>query len=202
MITAVMPIRIDERFAEAYLSLDMGYMKCGEIMWALNFNETAKARNECNDRVESGIIIVCDSANTNFLNRTSDISEYFKQHPDIDIYCTAYTDGKRVYTPSFPEGEKPNIYHCAVSYRKRVADKIKYREGNPWTDNYEAFMFEARRAGFKFGFSNEPFVFKREKPFSLRKHIHRTIARVKIYKEFGVLWQWKTIKSLIPNVTR
>ncbi len=153
----------------------------------------AYCRNLGNSLAQSNLIMVCDSGDINHKFRARDAYYFLKKRKDVDVYSTSCVETDMLdeqveaHIPRiFKKREKPSLFHPTVVYRKHVADKIKYREGNLATDQYETFFFEAHNAGFKFWFTFEAMVKKliqNKDEFAIKSRLGQ---RKKNYKEFGV----------------
>jgi len=152
----------------------------------------AYCRNLGNSMASSPLIMVCDSGDINHIARANDAYNFLKKRADVDIYSTTCIETNILdenvhinFPRIFNDKEKPSLFHPTVTYRKSVTERIKYREGNFATDQYEAFFFEAYRAGFSFWFTLEAMVKK-------LRHSHesdineRYEQRKKNYEEFGI----------------
>jgi len=127
----------------------------------------AYCRNLGNSLANSNLIMVCDSGDVNHYERAFNAHYFLKSRKDVDIYSTSCIEINSLdesiavhFARIFNDTEKPSLFHPTVVYRKSVTEKIKYREGNLSTDQYEAFFFEAYQAGFKFWFTNDAYVKK------------------------------------------
>jgi len=103
----------------------------------------AYCRNLGNGLAQSDVIMVCDSGDVNHKHRAKDAYNLLKKKPFIDIYSTACIETNvldehiELHFPRiFTDKEKPSLFHPTVVYRKKVPDKIKYREGNLATDQF------------------------------------------------------------------
>ena len=155
----------------------------------------AWCRNRGNQMAKADIICVADAGDIYHCNRAKVTYDYFKKFPKMDIFSTAVdvTDvTSRHLFYEFPKllslNEKPIVCHPTVGYRKKVTDKIKYRELTVHSDLYEAFLLDATKAGFTHGFKVSVYVRKREMP---RNSSQRDLKeaykfRRKIYKEFNL----------------
>jgi len=153
----------------------------------------AVCRNFGNHCAKADIIMVCDSGDVNHKHRARDAYKLFKNKPFVDIYSTACIETNALdehielhYPRIFTDKEKPSLFHPTVTYRKKVTEKVKYREGNVSTDQYEAFFFEAYRAGFTFWHTFEGFVKKLRQNKNKEESDRRIKQRLKNYKEFGI----------------
>lgn len=153
----------------------------------------AACRNFGNNMAQSDIIMVMDAGDVSHEYRASATMDFFNNNSDIHIYSSAcvevdvFDNQIRINEPRpFMSDEKPSLFHPTVSYRKSVPQKIKYREGNLYTDQYEAFFYEAAKAGFNFGFTNDFWVKKLIQAKDPEALEARYRQRVKNYKEFGI----------------
>jgi glycosyltransferase involved in cell wall biosynthesis len=158
-----------------------------------NRRGAAVCRNFGNMIAKADLIMVCDSGDVNHLDRAKNAYYFFKKYPDVDIYSTACIETNAIdehidlhYPRVFSDKEKPSLFHPTVTYRKEVTDKIKYREGNLATDQYEAFFIEAFRCGFKFWHTTDGFVKKLRQDVSVERAKQRVEQRKKNFKEFGI----------------
>ena len=153
----------------------------------------AACRNFGNNKAKSDIIMVMDAGDISHKHRAKATYDFFTKNKDIHIYSSACVEVDvldrqiRVNEPKpFNDSDKPSLFHPTVSYRKEVTEKIKYREGNLYTDQYEVFFLMAFKAGFNFGFSNDFWVKKLiqdKEPGALEE---RYKQRVKNYEEFNI----------------
>jgi len=153
----------------------------------------AYCRNLGNSLAKGKYIAVCDSGDVNHKNRLVDAINFFKENKHISIYSTACVETNVLdeqieahFPRIFNDNEKPSLFHPTVVYKKEVADKIKYREGNLSTDQYEAFFFEAYRNNYKFWFSSEAMVKKLRQKGDYDHGDIRMKQRIKNYEEFGI----------------
>ena len=165
------------------------------------FNKEQKGaawcRNQGNQLAQADIICVTDAGDLYHKNRARATFRYFNKYPEIDIFSSGVEvidaigrhlkyEFPRLLDTSY--GKKPSICHPTVGYRKKVIDKVKYRELTVHSDLYEAFLLEAIKAKFKHGFVAQVYVKKRYMP---EVPGHRDIVEAwkfkrKIYEEFGI----------------
>ena len=154
-------------------------------------------RNLGNAMAGADIICVTDAGDLYHYARAKTTYKYFQKNPNIDIFSTGVEvidSVDRHLKYEFPRlldigyGKKPSISHPTVAYRKRVIEKIKYRELTVHSDLYEAFLLEAVRAGFKHGFINQVYVKKRYTPelSGFRNLIEAWKYKKEVYIEFGI----------------
>lgn len=157
----------------------------------------AACRNFGNKQAKADIIFVTDAGDNNHRGRTVTTLEYMRKHPEIGVVSTAVVEvdplGK-VIGKQYPlrfsakPGQKPGISHPTVAYRKEIATAYPYREGNVDTDQYEAMLLTAGRAGVRFGEIPKFFVKTRWLPHSThgRDMVKARKQKREIYEEFGI----------------
>jgi glycosyltransferase involved in cell wall biosynthesis len=153
----------------------------------------AYCRNLGNSLATSPLIMVCDSGDINHNERAKDAVLTFKRKKNISLYSTTcievntLDENSKVHYPRiFKDHEKPSISHPTVTYTKELTEKIKYREGNIATDQYEAFLFDAYRAGFNFWHTHKCFVRKLIQERDNGSVKARMEQRIANYKEYEV----------------
>jgi len=156
------------------------------------------ARNIGNELAKSDIICVVDCGDILKEDKALETLKYFEQNPLIDIMCSA-TECLSGDPPRKPrvfqglKGEKLGFEHPGVAYTKRVTQKIKYRTTSLETDQYDAFFFEARKAGFNFGVYEQPLSKKCTftKYDGGRDLDKALLVKAGIYREFNIpLPEW------------
>ena len=151
------------------------------------------ARNIGNSLANTKLISVLDAGDILYNDKVDESINYFKNNQDIDIMCAA-TDSLAGGDPIIPRvfkgehGEKLGFEHPGVTYKKKVTNEIKYRTTSLETDQYDAFFFEAGRAGFKFGVYEKPLSSKCtfDKYTGGRDLDKALLVKANIYREFGV----------------
>lgn len=125
----------------------------------------SKARNEGNQAAKGDVILVLDADDIAASDRVAQTLKYMKKNPGVDIVYGQFNvldavgrfqegidampfDYERVKTDKFTY-----ICHSTMAYKKAVADKIKYDEGEPSKLCIDDWFFQvsAYKAGFKFG---------------------------------------------------
>lgn len=187
---------IDDCSTDSSVDLIHHYMKQNNNIRLIALESrkgSAYCRNIGNSLARANIIMVCDSGDVNHIHRARDAYNFLKRHDDIDIYSStcietnALDENIAIHFPRiFNDKEKPSLFHPTVVYRNSVTNKIKYREGNLATDQYEAFFFEAYRAGFKFWHTQEAFVKKIRQQKDSGLAAMRIEQRLKNFEEFGI----------------
>lgn len=155
------------------------------------------ARNTGNAIARADIISVIDCGDILYKEKAGEIISYFKGN-SVDIMCAATDslDGTPFIPPRLYKSqktEKLGFEHPGVSYRKQVPEKIKYRTTSLETDQYDAFFFEAGRAGFKFGVYAKPLSAKLTfSQYSGGRNLKEALlVKAEIYREFGIpLPEW------------
>lgn len=162
----------------------------------------SNARNKGIESAQSDIILTLDADDLNISDRVEKTLKFFKKNPTIDIVYSnchridvwsellvfKYPDGRETIefpaTPFDYERVKTDLLtyipcHSAMSYKKKVFDKVKYTDGD-WSvhgiDDWR-FQVDAFNAGFKFGQINRVLVQYRA------IHKERDEARIKELKE-------------------
>lgn len=158
------------------------------------------SRNIGNSKSNSNIICVCDAGDILYSNKVADTKLFFDNYKEVDIMCSG-TDSLEGSTFIMPRryraqpGEKLGFEHPGVAYRKSVTERIKYRETSLETDQYDAFFFEAGRAGFKFEIY--PFPLSAKCTFTQytggRNLDKALLVKIGIYREFNIpIPEWLT----------
>lgn len=150
----------------------------------------AKCRNRGNSLSTGDVIAVCD-ADMYYKKRSVAISDVFKGEIDVfysalhlrDASNTVENYKQEAYIWDFKS--KCPISHPTVAYRKKVADKIRYKELTRESDLYEFFLLDAHKAGFKIDGDNTPLMLKIENDQKRLKKESNKI-KVKLYKEYGI----------------
>jgi len=165
--------------------------------WLTDNKGAARCRNYGNKKAQADIICVTDCGDAYPKDKARLVYNYFKKHPDIDVFSTGVTCtdhfGNEVYTQTSKpftgkKGEKPSISHPTAAYRKWIALKWPYRETSKATDQYEAFFLTLARNGIKFGATNK--IYLRKLQMDGYKH-YRDLAEArrvkkKNYEEFEI----------------
>jgi len=161
------------------------------------FNEerrgAAYCRNLGNSMAKAAYIAVCDSGDINHKERLQNALTTFKNKKEISMMSTVcievnvLDENIRINAPRiFSPDEKPSIFHPTMVYTKELTEKIKYREGNLFTDQYEMFLFDAYKEGFKFYHINKCFVRKLIQKKNDHASNERMKQRIKNFEELGV----------------
>jgi len=153
-------ILIDDNSTDGINYLRDYYSQNPKIRWFKNEKRHGGgySRNFGNSLANGEIISACDAGDICHSSRAEETIIFFKNNPEIDILyshvqvCSPVGDILYVQEAfSWGDEKKPPISHPTVSYRKKILDKIAYKENSLNTDFYEFFMIDAKRAGFKFG---------------------------------------------------
>lgn len=149
-------------------------------------------RNEGNVLAKGDIIAVCD-CDQYYKARSTHIIEFFKEHPDKDLFYSAlhlkdYNDMHQQYLMEAYEWDfksKCPISHPTVAYTKKLANTCKYHEKTEESDLYEFMLLDAHKKGFIFGGSNNPLMLKIEGDSKRDVSKGRDIKR-SLYSEYGI----------------
>jgi glycosyltransferase involved in cell wall biosynthesis len=158
----------------------------------INHKGAAFCRNMGNEYAIGDIIAVCD-CDIYYRDRGKAISEFFKQNPDKDIFCSALhirpsNNPREKYLQEAYEWDfksKCPISHPTVAYRKEVARQVKYLELSTETDLFEFFLLEANKKGFKIGGCQNPLMLKTEGN-SNRDVTFAKELKKELYKKYGI----------------
>lgn len=132
------------------------------------------ARNRGNDLAQSDLILVLDADDMATRNRVKDTLTIFQlKKPDFmygsffSIDSAGTTRGKLVCGPFDPELSKKNklnyICHSTVAYTKKLAQKIRYEDGDYsklGLDDWK-FQWDTYKAGYKIQHIRNPLCYYR-----------------------------------------
>jgi len=152
----------------------------------------AWCRNFGNSKASEPVIAVCD-ADVYYKDRSKAIKEFFMRYKSMDVFYSALhtKEPRNIYDKSLCQAyewdfkSKCPISHPTIAYRKKVTDKIKYKELSIETDLYEFFLLDAHKAGFKFGWTQNPLMLKFEGS-SVRNKDKAWKLKRRLYKEYGI----------------
>lgn len=153
----------------------------------------AFCRNKANSMAKGDVIVVCD-CDISYQFRSTAIVEFFEKHENIDIFSSAVhlKNGKYMGEGKYLQNaaiwdfkSKCPISHPTVAYRKKVIEKVQYKELSTETDLYEFFLLDANKEKFEFGGCAEALVLKNE------GKKQRDVSKAKgikkgLYKEYGI----------------
>ena len=154
------------------------------------------ARNYGNNKAKSDILCVQDADDISAENRAKTIYEYFKKHPEKDIFYSSFYVSD-VYGEPIEEivaipfnienvlkTKVTYIGHSTMAYRKEPVMDIKYSDGK-WSslglDDWK-LQLDLYKAGYKFGFVRKPLMIYRQVSNSI-SHIR---SAVDVYKQKGL----------------
>lgn len=156
----------------------------------------AKRRNIGNREATAPIVCPCDAGDIYTEWRAETVHNYFKRHKRIGVLAcaSAYLSDEGWKDPVMPRvykgkvGEKLMFEQPATAYRRDLALKYPYREGNIDTDQYDAFFFTLGKNGVKFGVSDKIVCWKQTLwGYKYGRDLNKSrLNRIELYKEFGI----------------
>lgn len=159
----------------------------------------AHARNEAIKKASGEVMVMCDSDDVQMPGRFKAINKAFTKDPKLDLFYHNIFYCDEMLTIKFNQQAMPFrmdklfenqfIPQPGLSYRKRVWEKIPYKEGLKYGEDWR-FLLECGLAKMKFGRITKPLVKYRyhQGSISVTKKAEVDAADLIMKKELRKLW--------------